>query len=324
MAKGGRFGSLFVMEATLEQVDVIIPAYKPGEKYLKLIEMLQKQSYPVHKIIVMNTEEKYYEQLRFNQPRMKEYENLEIIHLSKREFDHGKTRNRGVKKSQASYFIMMTDDAIPTDEFLVEKLISALQDPQTAIAYARQVCSQDADLFEIYARSFNYPEDSLVKGKADIEKLGIKTFFCSNVCAAYKKEVFEQLGGFVNHTIFNEDMIYAAKAVEHDYKIAYVADARVEHFHRYTNKQQFQRNFDLAVSQADHPEVFEQVKSESEGIRFVKSQISYLKEHGMASRIPSFVIQCGCKLLGYKLGKKYKKLPKWLIRKCSMNKEYWH
>lgn len=307
----------------MEQVDVIIPAYKPGEKYVKLIEMLQKQSYPVHKIIVMNTEEKYYHQLRYNFPRMKESENLEVIHLSKREFDHGKTRNKGVNKSEAPYFILMTDDAIPTDEHLVERLMKALEAPEIAVAYARQICSPDADVFEVYARSFNYPDQSIVKGKEDIETLGIKTFFCSNVCAAYKKEVFTKLGGFVNHTIFNEDMIYAAKAVENGYKIAYAAEAQVEHFHRYTNKQQFQRNFDLAVSQAEHPEVFEQVKSESEGIRFVKSQIDYLRTHKMVARIPSFVVQSGCKFMGYKLGKNYKKLPKGIVKKCSMNKEYW-
>lgn len=51
-------------------------------------------------------------------------------------------------------------------------------------------------------------------------------------------------------------MIYAAKAVEAGYSIAYAADAEVVHSHNYTNGQQFHRNFDLGVSQAEHPEVF--------------------------------------------------------------------
>lgn len=307
----------------MEQVDVIIPAYKPGEKYLKLIDMLLAQTYPVHRIIVMNTEEKYYQKLRYDHPRMKTDEKIEVNHLSKREFDHGKTRNRGVKKSTAPYFIMMTDDAVPTDTTLVEQLMKALEDPEVAVAYGRQVCGPDADPFEVYARSFNYPKESMVKSREDIPRLGIKTFFCSNVCAAYKKEIFTTLGGFPSPTIFNEDMIYAANAIDHGYKVAYVADATVEHFHRYTNKQQFQRNFDLAVSQADHPEVFDRVKSESEGVRYVKSQITYLWNHQMKRKIFPFIMQSGCKLMGYKLGKKYTKLPVWLVKKCSMNQEYW-
>ena len=50
-------------------------------------------------------------------------------------------------------------------------------------------------------RNFNYPEQSKIKTKADLETLGIKTFFCSNVCAAYNRKIFDELGGFVKHTI---------------------------------------------------------------------------------------------------------------------------
>ena len=39
------------------RVDVVIPTYKPGKKFSRLLKMLEKQTYPVGKIIVMNTEE---------------------------------------------------------------------------------------------------------------------------------------------------------------------------------------------------------------------------------------------------------------------------
>ena len=48
------------------------------------------------------------------------------------------------------------------------------------------------------------------------------------------------------------------------------------HSHNYSVKQQFQRNFDLAVSQTAHPEIFEQVSSEAEGMRLVKNTMGYL------------------------------------------------
>ena len=34
------------------------------------------------------------------------------------------------------------------------------------------------------------------------------------MCAAYRRDIYEELGGFIKHTIFNEDMIYAAGAVK--------------------------------------------------------------------------------------------------------------
>ena len=57
--------------------------------------------------------------------------------------------------------------------------------------------------------------------------MGIKTFFASNVCCAYDREKFWFQGGFIQKTIFNEDMIFAGKAVlQDDYAIAYVAPYR--------------------------------------------------------------------------------------------------
>ena len=71
----------------------------------------------------------------------------------------------------------------------------------------------------------------------------------------YRRSIYEKLGGFVKHTIFNEDMIFAGKLIQEGYAIAYVAEARVFIPTNYTNCQQLHRNFDLAVSQADHPEI---------------------------------------------------------------------
>ena len=42
------------------KVDVIIPAYHPGKEFSMLIERLTKQTFPIHRIIVMNTEETYW------------------------------------------------------------------------------------------------------------------------------------------------------------------------------------------------------------------------------------------------------------------------
>ena len=83
--------------------------------------------------------------------------------------------------------------------------------------------------------------------------------------------IFLSAGGFEDPTIFNEDMIFAGKRILAGDKVAYVAEAKVIHSHNYTGSQQFHRNFDLAVSQAQHPEVFEGVPSEGEGNPYGKS-----------------------------------------------------
>lgn len=307
----------------MDTVDVIIPAYKPDQKFLTLIRRLEHQNVPVNQIIVMNTEQKYFDRLVYGTSYQKDYHNIVVKHISKKEFDHGRTRNRGVRYSDADYFIMMTQDAIPADEYVVEKLLEPIRNGRAAVAYARQLAGEESGPAEKFIRNYNYPEQSRIKTKDDLATLGIKTFFCSNVCAAYNRQIFDELGGFVKHTIFNEDMIYAAKAIEAGYGIAYAADAQVCHSHNYTNREQLHRNFDLGVSQADHPEVFAKYPSEAEGMRLVKRTIAYLREQNLKRQIPHVIFQSGFKYVGYLLGKNYRKIPKRLVVALSSNKEYW-
>lgn len=304
-------------------VDVIIPTYKPDDKFKKLIEMLEIQTVSVNKMIVINTEEKYMEALCIGNRFLAEHKKLSIHHISHKEFDHGKSRNFGAKKSEADIIVFMTQDAVPANEYLLEKLIAPLADENVACSYARQLPAEDSTMTEQLTREFNYPADPKVKSKADLKDMGIKTYFCSNVCCAYNAKIFKELQGFINHTIFNEDMIYAAKVIDNGYKIAYAADAEVIHSHNYSASQQFHRNFDLGVSQADHPEIFGNISSESEGIKMVKETIAKLKHAGCTKEIPGYIVTSGCKFIGYRLGKMYKKLPMWLVRKCTMSPAYW-
>lgn len=307
----------------MERIDIIIPVYKPDTMFLTLIERLERQNIAIGQIIVMNTEQKYFDRLLYGTSFQKEHRNLVVKHLSKREFDHGKTRNIAVQHSDADYFIMMTQDAVPADEHLVEELIRQVRQDKVAVAYARQLAAETSSEIEKYARNFNYPDQEAVKTREDLGRLGIKTFFCSNVCAAYDRKIFDELGGFVKHTIFNEDMIYAAKAVEAGYGIAYAAKAKVFHSHDYTNMEQFHRNFDLGVSQAEHPEVFEAYSSESEGIRFVLQLVRHLRGKGHCRQIPHAVIQSGFKYIGYLFGKHYRSLPRKMVLRMSGSREYW-
>ena len=300
-------------------VDVIIPAYHPGKEFATLIKRLEKQTVSIHRIIVMNTEESMW-----NKEWEKLSDAMEVHHLTKEEFDHGGTRARAAELSDADVMVFMTQDAMPADRELLAELLKALdQEENIAAAYARQLPNAECSFVERYTRAFNYPDTSLVKTKADLDKYGIKTFFCSNVCAAYKKDIYEKQGGFVRRTIFNEDMIYAGGLIQAGYGIAYAAEARVIHSHNYNCMQQFHRNFDLGVSQAEHPEIFEGVPSEGEGMRLVKKTLAYLIHSGRIWLIPGFVLQCAGKYAGYLAGKKFRKLPKKFILWCTMSPNYW-
>lgn len=300
------------------EVDVLIPVYRPDGKLRELLKRLKMQNYPIHRVILMNTEEKH-----FPAELTGIWDRVEVYHLAKEEFDHGGTRDRGVRMSTADLVVCMTQDAMPADETLIEELVKPFDDPEVWAAYARQLPNEDCREVEKYTRSFNYPEKSMVKTKEDLDRLGIKTFFCSNVCAAWRREKYLELGGFVKHTIFNEDMILAGTMIKQGGKIAYCAKAKVIHSHNYSAFQQFHRNFDLAVSQTMYPEVFGGIRSESEGIKLVKKSLSYCIKIGKPWLMIQVVTQSAGKLLGYKMGQRYRSLPMWLILRCTMSPSFW-
>lgn len=313
------------------KVDVIIPTYKPDKTFCLLLQKLREQTFVVHRVIVINTEESLWYEAAEKYPVMEMLDRLlcpyTLCHIRKDTFDHAGTRMQGAMESQADIILFMTMDAVPADRYMSEHLVRALEagdGPVPAVAYARQLPKRDCSVVERYTRRFNYPKTGRKKTKADRETLGIKTFFCSDVCAAYRRDLFLELGGFVAPAIFNEDMLFAAKAIEAGYAVVYAARAQVIHSHNYTIRQQFHRNFDLAVSQADHPEVFGGVRSESEGIKLVTATARHLCRIHRPWLIFGLVGQCAGKYAGYFLGKRYRKLSKKMILKLTSNPDYWY
>ena len=296
-------------------IDILIPTYRPGAETAELLRRLANQVYPVHQIFLVNTEERYW-----NTELEKICPGCQIRHIRKEEFDHGGTRDWMARQSSADILIFMTQDALPADNRLINRLLEPFSDPRVKAAYARQLPRRNCGELERYTRKFNYPPGSRIKSKEDLQELGIKTFFCSNVCAAYDRKTYMELGGFPRRTIFNEDMIYAGHLIEAGYSIAYAAEAQVYHSHNYSGRQQFHRNFDLAVSQAQHPELFEKYPSEGEGIRLVKQTAKHVCKIRKPWLLFPLVWQSGCKYAGYWMGKRYEKLPGWMAKKCSTNK----
>ena len=307
-------------------VDVIIPTYKPDNRFLTSIKRLLAQSVKPGKIIIINTDKSIWDKSGIEEGIKGIFEGSEVSlyieHILKDEFDHGATRNLGVSKSDAKYFICMTQDAVCFDKETVKYQLRGM-DKSIKMTYARQVPDKNANKIEKFTREFNYPAESMIKSFNERQTLGIKTYFASNVCAAYERETFDALGRFDTGQILNEDMLFAYKLIENGYFVKYEAWAKVVHSHNYTGVTQFKRNFDIGASQASNPHIFKNIKSESEGKKMVfKTMEHLLATHSYISAIRLIYISA-CKYAGFLAGKNYKKLPKGVVRAFSMNREFW-
>ena len=302
------------------KVDAVIPAYKPGHDLRELVEKLLDQTVRLGRIIIINTDREYFDE--------KEYliaPAVEVVHITRHEFDHAGTRYMGLRMSDADYVLFMTMDAIPKDNYLVEKLLSGFRRADNiAVSYARQLPKKDCNRIEQITREFNYPAQSRVQTSDDIKELGIKAYFCSDVCAMYDTSIYRSLGGFKAPAIFNEDMVYAAGALDAGYAVSYCADALVYHSHNYTGRQYYRRNFDLGVSQADHPEIFERFNVKGTGMQLVRKSLAQICRSGTPADIIRLVYYSGMKYLGFRKGKNYHKLSLESCLKHTSDKEYWN
>ena len=307
-------------------VSVVIPVRHPDKRLKVTIERLLKQSYVPEKILLVHT-------LDFTSDDMvmydieQEYEGhsiVEVIDIIPAEFDHGGTRHMAMERCTTDYVLFLTQDAVPKNRKLIAKMVSTLEnDDDIAVVYGKQEAYKYCNTIESYTRTFNYPDESFVNGLDDIEEKGIKAYFVSDVCAMYRKSLYEEVGGFPTKTILNEDSIYGAKAIHMDKLIAYNAEAIVFHSHNYTGLEQFKRNFDIGVSHRQFNYIFDRVPAEGEGLKLVRETAGYLVRRRECYLLPYLLYYSACKFLGYRLGRLYTKLPKEVIMACTANKGYW-
>jgi rhamnosyltransferase len=313
-------------------IDVVIPVYKPDKKFDKLLNSLSSQTRQGDRLIMMLTvadsegtewhrlQKKAEDIFKKNASQTA----IEVHPIEKGDFYHGRTRNRGIAYGKNPFVLCMTQDAIPADNSLLERLMEILEmHPEVSQVYARQITDKKAPEYISYTQNFNYPSEIVYKSKNDIERLGIKTIFCSNVCCMYRRDIFQFLGGFEDRVIFNEDMIFARKAIDAGYTICYNGKAEVIHYHKYSLRQQFKRNFDLAVSQEMNSEAFEGLSSTSEGKKMVKTILINLTSEKKYGKACYYVLLSAAKYAGYLMGKNYKHLSLNTCRRLSSFPTFW-
>ncbi|WP_077307305.1 glycosyltransferase family 2 protein [Terribacillus halophilus] len=299
----------------MKKISVLIPTYNPGSEIKKLLDRLLSQVLKGIELEIIIVDSSSTD----NTPNLiaDNYPSVNFISIRNDDFDHGGTRNLLASVAQGDYLLFMTQDAIPVDDYLLKNLSFPLKDEMCLISFARQIPKEDASPLEQFARSYNYPPQSIEKKKELLPKLGIKTFFNSNVCSMYKREVFEKFDGFPEKIILNEDMILSSNVILQGYSVMYASDAKVFHSHNYKLKQQFKRYFDIGMAFHDTEFLLKYASNEKEGFKMIKSQFGSLWKDKKIGYIIIAVFENLAKFSGYYMGKKHYLFPQKLKRALS-------
>lgn len=306
------------VNAKLAHVGVIIPTLNAVPYFSELLPALSRQGLSPNQYLVIDSSSED------GTVRLAREFGARVETIARRDFNHGGTRRHAVTAmSQYDVLVFLTQDAVPASADAVSHLVTPFSDPAVGMSYGRQLPRPTAKAVERHARYYNYAEQSEVRSFEDRHRFGIKTVFCSNSFAAYRRSALEAVGSFPQDALFAEDQIVSGRMLMANWKLAYCADAQVTHSHGYSLAEEFRRYFDVGVFHGRNAWLLAAFgKVEGEGFHFLRAQMEYLLKHEPLS-IPSAFMRTGAKYLAYKIGQREAKLPLKWKRRLSMQPSYW-
>ncbi|WP_417612158.1 glycosyltransferase family 2 protein [Parasphingorhabdus sp.] len=306
------------IQKLIQKSSLIIPVLNAEPHLDNLLPALKETGYPADQIVVIDSASKDRTVERF-----KEF-GAQVYGLGGRPFNHGGTRKYAAELvPESEYLIYLTQDAIPFNKSTFNNILTGIAQAGVGMAYGRQLPRRQAKAIERHARIVNYTDQSAVRVLADRKTMGVKTTFSSDSFSVYSRRALEAVGHFPEDAYFGEDQILAGKMLLRGYKIFYCADAEVTHSHGYSIKEDFRRYFDVGIFHATNRWLLEEFgAAEGEGLKFLKSEISFLLKHEPTS-IPSACLRTLAKYAGYRLGRMEEKMSiEWKMR-LGMQPFYW-
>ena len=156
-----------------------------------------------------------------------------FVQITPKEYNPSRVMNQGMRLAQSDFGIFLNADATPQGANWLRPLVAALQNPNTAACFGRQIPRPDcqAVFANDYDRCFG-PNRESVRWE----------HFFSMVSSGLRKDVWS-VRGFREDLQYAEDDEYTRWCKAQGHAIEYVAESIVMHSHNYTAEQSYKRSF---------------------------------------------------------------------------------
>ena len=299
-------------------VSVIVMTLNAEKALDSLLNCLEGQCPPPDEIIVADSES-----TDRTRAIAQSHAGVHLLTIRRETFDHGGARHQAFLHTTGEIVCFLTQDALPTDEHYLSKLTEAFTNPSVACACGRQVARETSLPEEKWTREYNYPAVSGLRCLKDVPQMGIKACFLSDVCSAYRREEYLAAGGFARPALTNEDMLMAMVQLKRGKTVAYCAEAKVWHDHRFTLAQDYKRSFDIGVFLKQHQANLPGNTANREGLRYFKWVGSRLIRGGQGFRLIPFALHCLVRFVGSQDGRNYEHMSRKQILRRSGQRGYW-
>ena len=204
---------------------IVIRAYNEEKHIGRLLEGLRQQTLKDVEIILVDSGS------TDQTVSIAEAFGARIVHIPSAEFTFGRSLNFGLRKATRELIVIASAHVYPVYPDWLETLLRPFEDEKVALTYGKQRGPVTAKYSEQQIYHQWYPNAS---------NPSQTTAFCNNANAAIRKSLWEQ--NQYDETLTGlEDLAWAKWTQEHDYKIAYVAEAEIIHIHNETPRGVFNR-----------------------------------------------------------------------------------
>jgi len=278
------------------KIDIICPLYN-AEKYIEnLHNSLLNQNISINCIKYILTE------CNDNTETILIKNKIDYKKITKNEFSHSLVREKAAFESKADIIVFITQDVEIKNNNWLEKLVNPIIKDKIAATYSRQISKYKN--IEKYIREFNYPDESFVKTKKDISKLGLKTFFSSDASAAINRGIFVKLNGYDGKNLpISEDMYFSYKLITNGYAVKYCSDSIVYHSHNFTLKEIYER-YKLTGKFFKENNYLDKYGTNSSGLSLAKYVLKRIIQDRKFNLLFRFPFDMTARFIGMKVGKK--------------------
>jgi rhamnosyltransferase len=216
-------------------VSIIMRSYNEGWALRETLPALQAQDYKNWELIVIDSgsTDGSVDLIRESKP-------AHFIQIKHEDYNPSRVMNHGMQLAQSDFGIFLNADATPQGTDWLRPLVAALQAPDVAAVFGKQIPRPDcrAVYAHDYERCFGSNRESTQWDH-----------FFSMVSSGLRKDIWRQRG-FLEKMQYSEDDEYTRWCREQGYRVAYVPDSVVMHSHNYTPQQAYKRSFGEAKALA--------------------------------------------------------------------------
>jgi len=217
----------------IPDISVVIPVKNEAKRIAACLDGILSQTVPVFEIIIIDSGS-----TDGTQEIASNYSKVTVIEILPEEFNHGDTRNLGVKSAKGEYVLFTVGDARPVNDRWISYLLSGFESDSVAGVCGMQVVAHEKDTNPVEwfkpsnknPESISYQYNSIEEYEATSAEEKRVACGWDDVSAMYRKKVVEEVP--FRRIVYGEDVYWAIDALKAGYILTYNPSAQVYHFHQ--------------------------------------------------------------------------------------------